>query len=164
MFEGTPMHEITENVVLEMTNVLSFRGKVTQQQLNEISNEMETLIKLNNAQRDGANVSATFAVDTSGLIPLIDVELLIPLDKSFPVSEPYRFKQVFRLKNAIKIQHKGSLNTSQNTVNELLHYISEHGYTPVTALYNVVIREPRGQTDIDNMIVDIYIGVNDNIL
>ncbi|PWJ09666.1 AraC family transcriptional regulator [Ruminococcus flavefaciens] len=158
------MHEITENVVLEMTNVLSFRGKVTQQQLNEISKEIETLIKSNNAHKKGGSVSATYAVDTTGTIPLIDMELLIPLDKDFPVNEPYRFKPVFKLKNAIKIRHEGSPVYLQNTANELMRYISEHGYTPATAGYNVTVKEPANQADINNMIVDIYIGVNDNIL
>ena len=132
------MHEITENVVLEMTNVLSFRGKVTQQQLNEISKEIETLIKSNNAHKKGGSVSATYAVDTTGTIPLIDMEL--------------------------KIRHEGSPVYLQNTANELMRYISEHGYTPATAGYNVTVKEPANQADINNMIVDIYIGVNDNIL
>ena len=34
------MHEIIENASLEMTNVLTFRGKVTQQQFIQINKEM----------------------------------------------------------------------------------------------------------------------------
>lgn len=158
------MREILENVTLEMENVFSFRGKVTQQQMAGISKEIEQLMQANGAQKNGSAVSATFAVDTSSAVPLMDIELLIPMTKVFPVNEPYRFKPVFRLKNAVKIRHEGSPATLQNTANELMSYISEHGLTPVTAGYNVTVREPKDQADINNMIVDIYIGVNDNIL
>lgn len=158
------MHEITENTILEMTNVLSFRGKVTHQQLNEKAQEMDKLIQLNNAQKNGASVSATFAIDTSGSVPLIDIELLMPLDRSFAVSEPYKFKPVFRLKNAVKIRHEGSPVTLQNTANELMEYISAHGLTPATAGYNVTVKGPENQAEINDMVIDIYIGVNDNIL
>ena len=44
------MYDITENVTLEMENVLSFRGKVTQQQINEIAKEIERMIRENAAQ------------------------------------------------------------------------------------------------------------------
>lgn len=158
------MYDITENVTLEMENVLSFRGKVTQQQINEIAKEIERMIRENAAQKNGASVSVTFAVDRSGSEPLIDIEFLTPLNKRFDVRRPYQFKPKFRLKNAVKIRHAGSPATLQNAANELMRYISEHGFTPVTAGYNVTVREPKDAADINNMIVDIYIGVNDNIL
>jgi len=36
---------ITENNTYEMTNVISYRGKVTQQQLSVIMNEINTIIQ-----------------------------------------------------------------------------------------------------------------------
>ena len=35
---------------------------------------------------------------------------------------------------------------------------------PVTAWYNVTEKEPLNQMNMENMIVDIYVGVCDNIL
>ena len=45
-----------------------------------------------------------------------------------------------------------------------MKYISERQLMPVTAGYNVTVKEPLNQMDMENMIVDIYVGVCDNIL
>lgn len=158
------MHEITENATLEMTNVLSFRGKMTQQQIRERGLEIDRLILANHAEKVGTGASATFSVDASGMTPLVDIEILIPLNKSISVDAPYKFKPVFRLKNAVRIRHEGNPATLRNTADELMQYISTHGLTPITAGYNVTVKEPSGPEDINSMIVDIYVGVTDNIL
>ena len=158
------MNEITENVALEMTNVLSYRNKSTQKQLVMVSKEIEELLKNNNAKKVGANVSVTFAINTTGLEPMLDVEILIPIDKTISVSAPYTIKPIFRLRNAVKIRHKGNPALLQNTANELMEYIKNKGLIPITAGYNVTIQEISSPTDVDSLIVDIYVGVSDNIL
>lgn len=158
------MNEITENVALEMTNVLSYRNKSTQKQLVMVSKEIEELLKNNNAKKVGASVSVTFAIDTTGLEPMLDVEILIPIDKTISVSAPYTIKPIFRLRNAVKIRHKGNPALLQNTANELMEYIKNKGLIPITAGYNVTIQEISSPTDVDSLIVDIYVGVSDNIL
>ncbi len=45
------MNEITENVSLEMTNVLTYRGKITQQQMAVIIKEMNDIITANGAKK-----------------------------------------------------------------------------------------------------------------
>lgn len=52
----------------------------------------------------------------------------------------------------------------QNTANELMAYIKNKGLMPITAGYNVTVQEPSSPTDMDSLIVDMYIGVSDNIL
>lgn len=158
------MNEIIENTSLEMENVLSFRGKVTQQQMVQITKEMQNLIESNNAHKTLSGVSTTFAIDTSSGNPMMDIEIMYPLDKSITVSAPYVFKPVFRLRNAIKIRHIGNPALMQNTANELMAYIKNKGLMPITAGYNVTVQEPSSPTDMDSLIVDMYIGVSDNIL
>lgn len=158
------MNEIIENTSLEMENVLSFRGKVTQQQMVQITKEMQNLIESNNAHKTLSGVSTTFAIDTSSGNPMMDIEIMYPLDKSINVSAPYVFKPVFRLRNAIKIRHIGNPALMQNTANELMAYIKNKGLMSITAGYNVTVQEPSSPTDMDNLIVDIYVGVSDNIL
>lgn len=72
------MHEIIENAKLEMKNVLSYRTKATQQQLAQSSKEIEKFLQKNGAKRNGSSVTATFAVDTTGAEPMLDIEILIP--------------------------------------------------------------------------------------
>jgi effector-binding domain-containing protein len=158
------MYEIEENATLEMTNVLSYRGKATQNKLSQISKEIEEMLKDNNAHKNGASVTATFAIDTSSPEPMLDIELLIPIDKNIIVSQPYVIKPLFRLKNAVKIRHIGNPALLQQTANELMEYIKAKKLIPITAGYNVTVQEPTSQINIGDMIVDIYVGVSDNIL
>lgn len=158
------MHDILENASLEMTNVLSYRGKLTQQQMIQITKEMTELIQSNNAQKTLPGVTATFAIDTSGSEPTMDIEIMYPLDRSIPVPSIYTLKPVFRLRNAVRIRHTGNPAMMQNTGNEIMQYIKEKNLMPITAGYNVTVQEPASPTDTDNLIVDIYIGVSDNIL
>lgn len=158
------MNEIIENVSLEMENVLSYRGKVTQQQMMQITKEMQRIIDSNNAHKTLSGVSATFAVDTTNPVSMMDVEIMCPLDKPIAVSAPYVLKPVFRLRNAVKIRHTGNPALMQNTANELMAYLKDNGLMPITASYNVTVQEPSTPTSFDNLIVDMYVGVNDNIL
>ncbi len=52
----------------------------------------------------------------------------------------------------------------QSTVNELTEYLKRNQLTPITSIYNVTVVEPKSQQEIDTMVVDMYIGVSDNIL
>ena len=52
----------------------------------------------------------------------------------------------------------------QESVNKLIGYLNQNKLTPITSLYNVTVNEPKTPMDIDNMVVDMYIGVTDNIL
>lgn len=74
------------------------------------------------------------------------------------------FKPKFRLSNAVKITHKGNPANMQESVNKLIGYLSRNNLTSVTSLYNVTVNKPKTPMNIDNMVVDMYIGVTDNIL
>ena len=102
------MNEIKENVSLEMENVLSYRGKVTQQQMVQITQEMQNLIESNGAHKTLHGVSATYGIENTGSAPMMEVEIMYPLDKPIAVSAPYVLKPVFRLRNAVKIRHTGN--------------------------------------------------------
>lgn len=155
---------ITENCKLEMENVISFRGKVTQQQMSQIVKEMEQIISENSAEKKGFSATATFAIENNGSQPIMDIEILIPLNKEIHVPSDYKFKPIFRLNNAVKIRHQGNPAMLQNSANELMKYISDHQLTPITTGYNVTVQEPTNQNDVDSLIVDMYVGVSDNIL
>lgn len=156
--------EIINNVCLEMENVISFRGKVTQQQMQQVVKEMEQIISENSAEKNGFSVTATFAIESNGSQPIMDIEVLIPLNKEIRVPSDYKFKPIFRLNNAVKIRHKGNPAMLQNSANELMKYIADHKLTPITTGYNVTVQEPTDPNDIDSLIVDMYVGISDNIL
>lgn len=158
------MADIVENASLELKNVFSYRGKVTQQQLMIITKEMNDIITANNAKKTMPGVSATFGIISEGSEPLMDMEIMFPLDKEIDVPDPYTFKPLFRLRNAVKIRHVGNPALIQESGNQLMKFIDENGLMPITAGYNVTIQEPQTPSNIDDLIIDLYIGVSDNIL
>ncbi|MBE6852201.1 MAG: AraC family transcriptional regulator [Ruminococcus sp.] len=156
--------EITENNKLEMYNVFSYRGTVTQQQLNNVSLEIEEILNSSGARKVGSPVSATFSMSTNAGEQVMDVELLIPIDREIQVPYGYTFKPIFRLNNAVKIRHKGNPALMQQSMNELLKYINEKKLSVATSAYVVTITDPKILGSMDEFISEIYVGVNDNIL
>lgn len=157
------MHEISEGNILELRNLISYRNKITQQQMAAIMNEMNEIISSNGAVKTGNPISTTFSVENNLSQPMMDIEILIPLNKTIPVPSGYSFKPIFRLNNAVKVRHTGNPATLQQSADELMKYISEKKLMPITSGYNVNLNE-ESKDDIENFSMDIYVGVCDNIL
>lgn len=66
--------EIFEHTTLKMENVLSYRGKVTQQELAVKSREIEQIIRDAGAKKNGATATTTFSVEQSAQGVIMDVE------------------------------------------------------------------------------------------
>ena len=66
---------ILEKQTLEMHNVLSFRGKMTHQELIYRSLEIERILKENNAHKSGPSVTTTFSVEKGFGGQIMDVEV-----------------------------------------------------------------------------------------
>ncbi len=156
--------EIQTNQLYEMKNVISYRAKMTQQEVNDVMNRMGTFIQENGLNKNGCVTTTTFTVESIGGTQLMDIEILCPVDKACDVPQGFTFKHEFRLSNAAKITHKGNPANMQESVNKLIGYLNQNKLMPVTSLYNVTVNEPKTPMDIDNMVVDMYIGVTDNIL
>ncbi|MGN0606778.1 MAG: AraC family transcriptional regulator [Oscillospiraceae bacterium] len=156
--------EIQTNQTYEMKNVISYRAKMTQQEVNDVMNNLGTFIQNNGLIQSGCVTTTTFSVENADVSQLMDIEILCPVDKVCEVPQGFKFKPEFRLSNAAKITHKGNPANMQESVNKLISYLNQNKLTPVTSLYNVTVNEPKTPMDIENMVVDMYIGVTDNIL
>jgi DNA gyrase inhibitor GyrI len=62
------------------------------------------------------------------------------------------------------VRHTGDPARLQETVNALTAYIQERGLTPITAAYNATVKEAKTPLEVDDMMVDVYIGISPNIL
>lgn len=155
---------IQENMTLEMKKVLSFRSKMTQQEMAAKSQEIESILQNNNAHKASPVVTTTYAVEQTAQGVVMDVEILIPLDKEISVPAGFLWKPHFLLTNALMVRHIGNPSTMQNSVNELNAYIAEHHLTPITTGYNVTVKEARTPLEMEQMEVDIYVGVSPNRL
>ncbi len=158
------MIEIKANQEYKMENVFSIRKKMSQLEIQQTLSDIGNTIKEAGANKSGAVVTTTFAVEQAAAGPILDMEILVPLDKEISIQEPYIFKPIFHLKYAVYARHEGNPQLLQNTLNQMMAYIQENKLTQVTSVYSVNIKELKQGDSMDDMVTDLYIGVNPSIL
>lgn len=95
-------------------------------------------------------------------IEVSDIEFLIPVNKKISESSAFKFKPVFRLVNAVKIRHEGSIRKIECAENTLDEYITQNAMQPITPVYYLFIQST--EYDNEDNIVDLYKGISENIL
>lgn len=152
------MLEIKEKQELMVTNLLSYRRKVKQAEFENIGKEMENYIQKAGAERVGNPMTATYAIEAD----IIDIELLMPINMSIESTDKFVFKNQIKIVNAVVASYKGHPMGLQEVCNQLNQYIMEHKLQPITVGYNVTKK-----TDMlspENTEIDVYVGINPNIL
>lgn len=152
------MLEIKENQELHVENLLSYRGKVKQAELESVGKEMENHIQNVGAKRVGNTITATYAVDGD----TIDVELLMPINKNIDSTDKFVFKNQIKIVNAVVACYKGHPLGLQEACNQLNQYIVGHKLQPITVGYNVT--KKTDMLDPENTEIDVYVGISPNIL
>lgn len=147
-----------------MENVLSLRKRMTQRELDNELEKIGDFLQENGATQAGAIVTVTYEIEPNNGKPLLDMEILVPMDKELELPDEYVFKPLFHIVNAVYARHKGNPAALQETYNEMLEYIQQNNLQQITVGYNVLINEPMPGLTIDDMIIDVYIGVNPNVL
>ncbi|PWJ11797.1 hypothetical protein [Ruminococcus flavefaciens] len=89
-------------------------------------------------------------------------EMMIPVRGEISHFGGFEYKPCFKLINAVTIRHEGGIGKIGSTEKKLTDYISECHLEPVTAPYYVVVRGD--EKSAEDCIIDIYIGINYNIL
>ncbi|MGN0316442.1 MAG: hypothetical protein ACI4E1_00730 [Lachnospira sp.] len=152
------MLEIKENQELNVANVLSFKGKIRQTELENIGKEMELYIHNSGAKRVGNPITATYGIEND----VIEVELLMPIDMSIDSTDRFVFKNQIKIVNAVIASYKGHPMGLQDVCNQLNQYIMEHKLQPITVGYNVTKKTDMLNTE--NTEIDVYVGISPNIL
>lgn len=154
------MFEIKTNQELKIENVLSFRGKIEQSELENIGRNMENKLNELGVKRKGNPVTATFGVEDGRF----DVEILLPIDRYIGDADvgEYTFKEKIHIVNAAVVAYKGHPSRLQDACNELNQYIVENNLQPITVGYNVTKHEDK--LDINNTEIYVYVGINPNVL
>ena len=153
---------IEERKEFNVNNLLSLRASLTQDEMQKEMQNLEKFIKDNNLTIVGPKISTTYSV-TQGIVPTIDIEILIPIDKDFEETELYKFKPELKLINALKSVHKGNPQGFNDTVIEIQKYIQDNKLMSITSLYIVNVYEVKSPEDMDNFHAELYISINPNI-
>ncbi|MDO5518382.1 MAG: AraC family transcriptional regulator [Clostridium sp.] len=108
----------------------------------------------------GPITTATYGIKEGAMEQVMDIELLVPLDRQVELPSGYTFKPLIKLVNAICARHMGHPGLIGETINELNDYIIKHDKQVITATYNVTTKEAESEAEINDMIIDIYVGCN----
>lgn len=152
------MIEILEGQTLEINNLISFRGCVTQTEIESIGKDMESFIKMQGACRAGNPVTATYGMNGNK----VEIELLMPIDRKIESSDKYLYKEKFKIVNAVVAKYIGHPAGLQDACNELNQYIAKQKLVPVTVGYNITKKVDA--VNLENTEIDIYVGISLNIL
>ena len=155
---------ILENQELKLNNLISIRKKITQQEMAVEMQKLGKFINEKGAQKAGPLLTVTFAIEQNNFGQVLDMEILVPLDKEIEVTGEYTFKRQFLLTNALKATHTGNPALLQNTYNLINAHIIENKLQPITASYNVTVKDVMDPSKIDEVVIDIYVGINPCIL
>ena len=152
------MIEIKTGQELEVNKVLSFRGKIQQNEVEKIGMHMEAKLREVGSKRIGNPITAIYGVDGMTM----DVEILLPIDKNTGTIGDYQFKEKIKLVNAVVASYKGNPTGLQDACNELNKYIMENKLQPITVGYDVPKKVD--SLNIDDSEIDVYVGINPNVL
>lgn len=148
---------------LRFENLISLRKKLPQKDLNSELAKLHQFLIDNGAKKSGPIITATFNIEQA-IDPIMDMEILIPIDKQIEGQDKYKFKKELLLTNAVKATHKGNPSTLQNTYNEINMFIQQNNLQPITSAYSVTIKDVKDISEIDNFEMNIYVGINPNKL
>lgn len=150
---------ITTNQSLVLKNTLIVRREVTLDDLQNLYYEVMRYLTAEGASINGNMVTATHGVKGEGSDAIQDMELIIPLNRAISGTEEFRFEKEFCIDNAVMMRHDGSITEIEKSMSRLYDFINENRFNINTASYQQVIQNIGSAGHSDNMIMDIYVGV-----
>lgn len=145
-----------------VNNLLTFRGKVSQESINNIMQQMNKYVKESNVEVTGSVITAIHSINAEGNNQIYDFEIMLPLSKKVNSFSEFIFKDNFILSDSLMFRHIGNPQSMNSEMEELVKYINDNQLKPVTPFYNVTVKGAATPAEIDSMIVDIYVGVESN--
>lgn len=145
-----------EHQILNMKNIVLFKSSKSEDAVFNELQKAKTQMENYKMLRSGKYVMNVWNDESKILAPLHNAPDDLP--------QGWEYKKVFRLEHAVKTRHEGPYAMLGNSVDILGKYLSKQGYTPITGCYYVIVNEWHSRNDLDNAIIDIYVGVSGNIL
>jgi hypothetical protein len=79
------------------------------------------------------------------------------------INEPCWIKDRVFLVQAVKARHEGELYELRNSFSQITKYMDMHKLSPITPFFCKVLAGLEDPENVQDMIADIYVGVNGNI-
>lgn len=149
--------EMIQNQTYEIDNLVTHSGRFT------VADFQRTLLNITNSYKDYSISNGEYVITTTRAIEVVngeqvlDVEILFPISYRIPIEEPYVFKSKIKITNAL-YQKVTDITQLQDVLNQMNQYILDNKLQPITSAYLVQTKQE------DKPCIEIYIGINPNIL
>jgi len=147
--------EVFENVSYEAKNLISYRGKHAQEEMQSVLMRLYNHAEANGAKKNGHVITITYSVDKAAGIT--DTQMLIPLDKEIKAdsSNYFEFIPVFSITDCLVAKHKGNPKLVQEAYVALANKAQSLGCKIKMPIYSILVNEP-SPNDIESFEMHIY--------
>jgi hypothetical protein len=152
------MIEIREKQHLLVEKLYCYRGKFKISDADSVLRQLETEIEIKGGKKKGNPITVTYAEEGN----MVDMEILIPVDRTIDTSGKYIYKEKIEIVNAVEVKYIGKASKMQEAYAGLNNYINVNNLNPITAGYNVTIKTGENMNDCIEVL--IYAGINPNII
>lgn len=151
--------EVIENQYISVKNVLSHLTRVGSKSLGDLICHIHRSAEVLDLKVEGKIMFSVIGTHSIPEDTAMDIEVLVPVDKTFQSTSKYVYKPEFKLENALSIKHYGSYVDLMKTYKLLNDYLLEKELKAITNTYFVIDKNSD-----NNNIVSLYVGISGNIL
>lgn len=154
--------EINQKNIYSVEQVITYRGKVNNKLINNVMSQLLSVINGTGLKTNGPTITAIHSIANDCGDQIIDIEIVVPINGIMTSTDEFVYRDRFEISNALMFRHIGNPLTMNTEMQEFNQYIRENDFKPVTPFYNVTVRSASSPSEIDNIIMDIYVGVKSN--
>lgn len=147
---------ITTQQTLELNNFISYRAKMTQKDIQLNLSKMTEAVKIAGGIVVGSPITVTYADECN----ILDIEIILPVDPLCDIVTGYNYVNGMKINNAVMAKYKGNPIGLQIACEKLSEYIKENNLVADTGLYKIPVVNPQNIYDIENIEINMYIGVS----
>ncbi len=126
---------INLNQRVYMENVISFKGKVTRDEMDEIIQAVDLIILKNSAKKTSNPITATNSVELDKKRILVDWEYMIAVNKEVTVPKGFEFLPVFEVENVMRMRVPATYKSVNSSIPKMLKVVESYCNSPVTPFY-----------------------------
>ncbi len=154
--------EIENHQEVKLHNLLSYRHKIKEEDIDNEFAEMATFIDENDLNQVGGIITTVHKLDRES--DLLDMEIMIPIENSTDNLSKYTIKPVFHLINALYLSYQGNPSDLSNAHQKIFKYVAANKLQPITPLYNFYSNKIEEAQSLEELKVDLLIGINPSVL
>jgi effector-binding domain-containing protein len=154
--------EINQKNIYSVEQVITYRGKVNNKLINNVMSQLLSVINDTGLKINGPTITAIYSIENDCGDQIIDIEIIVSINGVMASTDEFVYRDRFEISNALMFRHIGNPLTMNTEMQEFNQYIRDNDFKPVTPFYNVTVRSASSPSEIDNIIMDIYVGVKSN--